>query len=271
MPADASDTESEGHGATDGNRPHPEDLRSIFTDRQRRWSNEETLRRLNTGAQSGGRFSAEARANEETEWARAETESTRREEPSWQSRSAYEAETRDPYLDAQRKVEQRDFMETGNPAAVEAYGPPAGFLRRLGAWIIDQMVLFIAIMMALNVLSPILFGVDSVPDDNEGSFSLPLYLLSLLIAWIYNGLMVGMYGATLGKRVFNIYVLNANGEITGVPRGFARAAATAVSAIILYIGFLMVLFREDRRALHDLIADTYPIELMSRDRPRPRS
>jgi uncharacterized RDD family membrane protein YckC len=57
--------------------------------------------------------------------------------------------------------------------------------------------------------------------------------------------------ALLGVRV-----VAADGSEAGTRRALVRTAAFPLSILLLGLGFLPILARRDRRALHDLIAGT---------------
>ena len=67
-------------------------------------------------------------------------------------------------------------------------------------------------------------------------------------------------GATPGKRVMNIHVVDAKtlGEVSSV-QAMTRSLGYIVSRLILLVGFLMVAFRKDKRGLHDMMAGTLVI------------
>ncbi|MBD1382497.1 RDD family protein [Bacillus sp. IB182487] len=48
-----------------------------------------------------------------------------------------------------------------------------------------------------------------------------------------------------------------NGNRIGLLRSLVKFFSTFLSTIILFIGYLMVAFHPEKRALHDLIAGTY--------------
>ncbi len=64
-------------------------------------------------------------------------------------------------------------------------------------------------------------------------------------------------GTTPGKRLVSIKIVDAKtlGEITD-KQAITRSLGYIPSTLFFGIGFLMVLFRKDKRALHDLLADT---------------
>lgn len=143
---------------------------------------------------------------------------------------------------------------TGIPAEVGVKGKPAGFWIRVVAWIIDAII--------LSVVGGILsFAIEGDPLGSGGAST----LLDLVIGIGYYVFMTGNYGATLGKMALNIYILNEQGERRiGYGRAALRYIGSFVSAIILLIGYIMVAFREDKRGLHDLIANTYPTQIIKR-------
>ncbi len=67
-------------------------------------------------------------------------------------------------------------------------------------------------------------------------------------------------GTTPGKKMVGIKIVDARtyGEITN-KQAITRSLGYIPSTLLFGIGFLMVLFRKDRRALHDLLADTVVI------------
>ncbi len=67
-------------------------------------------------------------------------------------------------------------------------------------------------------------------------------------------------GATPGKRVVHITIVDAKtlGDIDN-KQAITRSLGYIVSTLLLLMGFLMVAFRQDKRALHDLLAGTVVI------------
>ena len=274
--------------------PHPEDLRSIMLDRP-----------LTQHDPVGtGEFSAEAKSERESGWSDASSDTTVNDEPEWQGRSFDESETR-AESEYQRppfypQYETEPDYDRGHPADVAYFGPPAGFGRRLLAYLIDNAV----IIVILSLLFPLLIGrpyididgitaelesasqetalptatpvlgenvgsssTDQTPSATSEPQSLSDFLISLglviFITTLYNGLLIGIFGTTIGKSTLNVCVLNANGQIPGIPLAFARAFASIISWAIFYIGYLFIL-RNDNRALHDLMVGTYTVTLRKR-------
>ncbi|MFM9842738.1 MAG: RDD family protein [Dongiaceae bacterium] len=84
-----------------------------------------------------------------------------------------------------------------------------------------------------------------------------LYLGGLLIAWLYEALMVSSsMQATPGKMVFGLRVTTVDGGPVGFGRATGRFFGKIISQIILYVGFIMVAFSSRKQGLHDMIANT---------------
>ena len=130
-----------------------------------------------------------------------------------------------------------------DPSRTESGFKPVGFWARLLAMVIDLVVL--GIVDAL--LGFLLFD---GPQSNGSS------LLTLLLFAGYYTLGVSMFSTTLGKRAINAYVLRPDGSKVSALRAFGRWLAYIPSALLLFVGFLIVAFREDKQGLHDRLSDT---------------
>jgi uncharacterized RDD family membrane protein YckC len=134
-----------------------------------------------------------------------------------------------------------------------AYG---GFWIRLVAYIIDAIVLSIV----AGVLAAIL-GVNLMEPDIE-RYDPTLNLLSFVIGWLYFALMESSErGATLGKMALGLRVVTGNGQRLTFLNATGRYFAKILSAIILFIGFIMIGFTDKKRGLHDMIANTLVIKV----------
>ena len=64
-------------------------------------------------------------------------------------------------------------------------------------------------------------------------------------------------GATPGKKLVHIKIVDAKTfEDIGNKQAITRSLGYIPSTLLFLSGFIMVIFRKDKRALHDLIADT---------------
>jgi uncharacterized RDD family membrane protein YckC len=139
----------------------------------------------------------------------------------------------------------------------------AGFWPRCAAYFLD-----LAILMALfSVLWPLvaahygwkseisvddIFPVSTLPKDESAT----ILFLSLFVRAIYEIPLNTRFGATFGKMAMGLRIVHPDGSRIGFRVAFARWCGCRVSDFILAAGYLLVLFRKDKRALHDLLAGT---------------
>ena len=126
-----------------------------------------------------------------------------------------------------------------------------GFWPRAGAYILDQLLLGAVSLLIFGAAEATAATLQEIWDQMGSRF-----LSNLLISTLYYVGMNGSIGATVGKLVIGARIVNEDGSRIGFLKAFLRMLASFVSGLILFIGYLMVAFREDKRALHDLIART---------------
>jgi uncharacterized RDD family membrane protein YckC len=81
-------------------------------------------------------------------------------------------------------------------------------------------------------------------------------LIGILIPAAYNTFFIGRFGATLGKMACQLRVVMPDGDQVSYLRALGRNFAEWISGIILFIGYIMVGFDAEKRALHDRICST---------------
>ena len=133
----------------------------------------------------------------------------------------------------------------------------AGFWIRLGAHLIDQILLSVALRLVATPPKFVLSPTPGLPGLGEffDAFAV-IFAISLAISGIYYTVMTAHFGATFGKMVCKLRVVKVDGARVGYGISLLRFFGSVLSGLILSIGYLMVAFREDKRALHDLIAGT---------------
>jgi len=83
------------------------------------------------------------------------------------------------------------------------------------------------------------------------------FILVLFGSWLYEAFMESSsYQATLGKMIFGMKVTDLNGNRISFERATGRHFAKWLSAMILFIGYIMVGFTDRKQGLHDLLAGT---------------
>ena len=134
-------------------------------------------------------------------------------------------------------------VTTGVESEVWAGGMRAGFRVRFAAYVIDGVLLAAVVSLPLSLAL----------EGSVGDWAPTLVEVS------YFTLAVAVWSRTVGKAVLKLRVVRPDGSRVGFWRALARALAYWFSAAIIFIGFLMVALRKDRRALHDIICDTVVI------------
>ena len=149
--------------------------------------------------------------------------------------------------------------QPAGPADI-AYG---GFWIRVVAYLIDGILLNIVFGIIGAIVGVSMIPVDPTNTDpmagmeHMGRFQ----LVALVVTWLYFALMESSpRGATVGKMVLGLRVVDEQGNRISFARATGRFFAKFVSTIILMIGYLMVAFTERKRGLHDMIAGTLVIK-----------
>ncbi len=77
-----------------------------------------------------------------------------------------------------------------------------------------------------------------------------------LVAWLlaYFAYPTSVSGRTFGMAVVGLRAVRADGDVLGARRAVVRVLTLPLSFLMLGVGFLLIVLRADRRALHDLIA-----------------
>lgn len=124
---------------------------------------------------------------------------------------------------------------------------PAGFWVRFVACILD----FLIIGIPLSYIGYLISGSwEGDPTTSTVNF---LYTLLLPVLWS---------GYTVGKKILGIRIAKENGEKLGIGAMLLRNILGGFIYIVtlgigLIVSAFMVGLREDKRAIHDLIAGTY--------------
>jgi uncharacterized RDD family membrane protein YckC len=146
----------------------------------------------------------------------------------------------------------------------------AGFWIRLVASIIDGFILGIVggIVRAVfgGLFRTALLTQPSEPTAGTVGFiaglfgTMTLILMAIDVAY-YVGL-TGTYGATLGKMILGLRVVDANGQKIGIPKAALREiVGKFVSGFAIGLGYLWVAFDEKKQGWHDKIAGTFVVKI----------
>jgi len=116
------------------------------------------------------------------------------------------------------------------------------------------------------IYAPILYFITYVVLDGKDSFQSSQWapLLGVTLYGLIYAFLIAKFGQTPGKKAYEIKVVDDKTyENIGFFRAFLRFIAFLFSATILF-GLLTPLFREDRKALHDMICSTVEIYIDNR-------
>jgi uncharacterized RDD family membrane protein YckC len=141
------------------------------------------------------------------------------------------------------------------PVVTEQRLEYAGFWIRVVAIIIDSIVLGVVNW----VLTFALLGSSfSLGDPTAFGTGLAMsYLISFVLQGLYFTLMESSERqATLGKMAVGIKVGDERGQRLTFPNALGRWASKILSALTLFIGYIMVGFDTRKQGLHDKIANT---------------
>jgi uncharacterized RDD family membrane protein YckC len=81
-------------------------------------------------------------------------------------------------------------------------------------------------------------------------------LISFALTIAYEVYFISTRGATLGKMALGLKVIRPDNGPISVGLALGRYLSKILSALILYIGFIMAGFDDEKRALHDRICET---------------
>ena len=147
-------------------------------------------------------------------------------------------------------------------AAAPGSGDPpyAGFWRRVGACLIDYIVVGLAFTVLSFLIGALIGGGNAGAARAIASAVAVSWLLFLFAPWLYYALMESSsHQATLGKLAVGIKVTDQSGERIGFGQATGRYFSHILTAISFGVGYAMVVFTSRRQALHDMVARTYVV------------
>lgn len=133
----------------------------------------------------------------------------------------------------------------------------AGFWIRFGAYIIDGVIMTVVNFIFGMVIA--LVGLSSLSQDDPSRALITTAISSLInltIYVLYETYFVGKWGATIGKMACGLKVVTPEGAPVSYLRAFGRVFAKMISAMIIYIGYIMAGFDDEKRGLHDRMCST---------------
>jgi uncharacterized RDD family membrane protein YckC len=169
---------------------------------------------------------------------------------------------------AGRYAELGEELARLHAAAAASRPRPCGFWVRLLAYMIDALVMGAILQLVwMEVTGARHWAVPAPPKEmtaaalqqfmQEGQkWMNPLLPYFYPIFFLYEVLLNGRYGATLGKMAVGARIVLPDGSPIGYGRAALRWAAARLSDFLFFAGYLLIAMRPDKRALHDLLAGT---------------
>lgn len=155
--------------------------------------------------------------------------------------------------------------------------PYAGILTRAAAKIVDNLIESAVLLIVLALTTDLESLTDAVQNFRESPEQFiialrPFMLGALVFRVLYDSILVGTLGATLGKMTLGVRVIAGNGS----PVRFSQAIIRAIAPVILQLpalmmpesiiaqvaqfiflfGYLIAIFDRQKRTLYDHIANT---------------
>jgi uncharacterized RDD family membrane protein YckC len=163
------------------------------------------------------------------------------------------------------------------PTAGWAGKPLASWGSRLGAWLIDWLVLLIPAVILFIVVVAGAWGISGDDDASTGAAiaaTILYVLLMSVVILLYAPLLMMREGArngqTLGKQVVGIRVVRDNGQSMSfgwaalrevVIKGLAVGIASSIIPIVpWFLNYFWPLWDNENRALHDMAASTHVVQ-----------
>lgn len=137
---------------------------------------------------------------------------------------------------------------------------------RLGAKLVDSVIIMVVMIVPMI---PGIFAIAAAEESGNLENHFPVIALYWFLAafvavmglLVWNAVWLGKYGQTIAKRMFGIKVVCFPG---GQPAGYAKAfwlravVNYIINSVVPLYGLVDIcfIFREDKRCIHDLIAET---------------
>jgi len=154
-------------------------------------------------------------------------------------------------------------LSEGVAVGVDSSMRYAGFWIRFCAKFVDGLILAAVCFIPMMVVMAMIGGFANQGDKPSAMATVVPILFQLgyyVVFAAYSIFFVGKYGATPGKMACKLKVVDASGASIGYGRATGRFFAEILSGLICYIGYLMVIFDPEKRALHDRICNTRVIQ-----------
>lgn len=139
----------------------------------------------------------------------------------------------------------------------------AALYKRVLAAIIDLFIVNFCVSPLMYAFKLDVAALD--PLNVSPDVAIKILGASLFVFFMLNGFLLATRGQTLGKRLFNIAIVDLNNQPSGALNLLLNRYLIQVAMIVIpllnFADVLLMFVRTDRRCLHDLIARTKVIDL----------
>ena len=134
----------------------------------------------------------------------------------------------------------------------------AGFFSRLAAFCLDSVLVGMGLGIVRLSVGVVKLMIGDVFIFQPLLFSYTIFdILYYVLTITYFVLMTYFCGATVGKHLMKIKVVDAEGQkLTFLNVLFRETIGRYLSVLIVYIGYIIAGFDSRKQGLHDKIADT---------------
>lgn len=134
----------------------------------------------------------------------------------------------------------------------------AGFFVRLAAFLVDMIIVNVGLMV---VRIPMWVLSISSPDNvfvRDFIFQYSVVdIVKYLLTALYFVLLTYYTGSTFGKKLFQLRVISTeNRKLTLFEVAYRETIGRFLSAVIMQLGYLLVIVQKEHRGVHDLLSDT---------------
>lgn len=135
----------------------------------------------------------------------------------------------------------------------------AGFWVRAAAYVIDQIVVFVGLLVVRLILAVVMSAANDTVLGGNLLFQYNLKDIILYILEVLYFILFTYYtGTTLGKKVMNLRVVNEDGEekLSLLTVVYRETIGRFLCSVIAGIGYLLIGLDGEKRGLHDILCDT---------------
>jgi len=131
-----------------------------------------------------------------------------------------------------------------------------------GAYLIDILFLVIvtfltALLIGINMDDAMRLANGIRVSENLSMAENMAYLLSITY---HVALPATPLRGTVGKLIMKLQIVNENGSRISLLQSLWRFIASIFSTLLLFIGYIIIIFHPEKRSLHDLMANTYVLK-----------